>query len=70
MFTDCMVACQDQDFQWHRAVLSSASTVFERMLNTDMRVGNERRIDDVEGEESSMTAPRVTDIPAAVEKVG
>ena len=56
MFTDCMVVCQDQDFPCHRAVLASASPVFERMLNTDMRVGNERRIDVDDVEPCSMKA--------------
>ena len=40
MFTDCMVVCQNQDYPCHRAILEIASPVFERMLNTDMLVGN------------------------------
>jgi len=44
-FTDCIVICGQEETPCHRVVLASASPVFEKMLNTDMKESLERRID-------------------------
>lgn len=44
-FTDCTITCKGQSLQCHRAVLSAASPVFGRMLDSGMREGNARSVD-------------------------
>jgi len=55
-FADCQVSCGDEVISCHRAILATASPVFERMLGSPMAEGNERIIQIKDHEPSTVSA--------------